>query len=82
MDKYTKEMLTSAVEIRKKEIMEYQINIDNFRLAIDLASKDPEMGDFKKQLEDLLRSNTIEQKKAKIMLQVIQQQLENDDALR
>jgi hypothetical protein len=82
MDKYTKEMLTSAVEIRKKEIMEYQINIDNFRLAIDLAAQDPEMEDFKKQLEDLLRSNTIEQKKAKIMLQVIQQQLENDDALR
>ena len=82
MDNYTKEMLTTALDARKKEIIDYQVNIDNFKLAIDLAAQDPDMADFKKQLEDLLRSNIIEQKKAKIMLQVIQMQLENDDAIR
>lgn len=82
MDTYTKEMLTGALDARKKEVMEYQVNIDNFKLAIDLAAQDADMADFKKQLEDLLRSNIIEQKKAKIMLQVVQMQLENDDAIR
>ena len=82
MDTYTKEMLTVALDARKKEVLDYQVNIDNFKLAIDLAAQDSDMVDFKKQLEDLLRSNIIEQKKAKIMLQVIQMQLENDDAIR
>ncbi len=82
MDKYIKDMLTSALDARKKEVLEYQVNIDNFKLAINLAAQDPDMTEFKKQLEELLRSNIVEQKKAKIMLQVVQQQLEDDDALR
>jgi hypothetical protein len=81
-EEYRKEILTNALTSRQKEVVEYQINIDNFKLAIDLAAQDPDMVDFKKQLEDLLRSNIIEQKKSKILLQVIQQQLENDDVLR
>ena len=81
-EQYRKEILTNALTSRQKEVVEYQINIDNFKLAIDLAAQDPDMVDFKKQLEDLLRSNIIEQKKSKILLQVIQQQLENDDVLR
>ena len=79
---YKTETLKSALEARRREVMDYQVNIDNFKLAIDLAAQDSDMVDFKKQLEDLLRSNIIEQKKAKIMLQVIQMQLENDDAIR
>ena len=82
LEDYKKEMLSGALIARQKEVAEYQVNIDNFKLAIDLAAQDSDMVDFKKQLEDLLRSNIIEQKKAKIMLQVIQMQLENDDAIR
>lgn len=82
MNNYTKEILVAALDARKKEVIEYQVNIDNFKLAIDLAAQDSDMVEFKKQLEDLLRSNIIEQKKAKIMLQVIEMQLENDDAIR
>ena len=82
MKKYKKEMLTNALEARQREVIDYQINIDNFKLAIDLAAQDPDMVEFHKQLTELLTSNLIEQKKATIMLQVIQQQLEDDDALR
>jgi hypothetical protein len=77
MNQNKKEILSNALLARQKEVFEYQINIDNFRLAIDLAAKDPELTDFHKHLSELLASNLLEQKKANIMLQVIQQQMEN-----
>lgn len=77
LNEYKKEMLTSALEARQKEITEYQINIDNFRLAIEKIGDDAELAGFKSQLEDLLKSSRFEQRKAQIMLEVIQSQLES-----
>jgi hypothetical protein len=74
---YKKEILTTSLEGRNKEVTEYQVNIDNFRLAIEKIGDDPDLTLFKTQLEDLLKSSIYEQKKAKIMLEVIQSQLEN-----
>jgi hypothetical protein len=74
---YKKEVLNRSIEGRVREIEDYQINIDNFRLAIEKIGDDAEMADFKKHLEELLKSNTYEQRKAKIMLEVAQDQLEN-----
>lgn len=73
MDKYT--TLTEAKKHREDEVLEYQINIDNYRLAIEKAAQDPDMVEFKAQLESLLASSIIEQKKAKIMLEVVIEQL-------
>jgi hypothetical protein len=69
------EILQNAKEAREAEVLEYQINIDNYRLAIDKASQDPDMVEFKTQLESLLTSSVLEQKKAKIMLEVLTEQL-------
>lgn len=77
LNEYKKEILTSALEGRKKEVTEYQVNIDNFRLAIEKIGDDVELAPFKAQLQDLLKSSIYEQSKAKIMLEVIQSQLEN-----
>lgn len=74
---YKNELLKTAAEARIKEITEYQVNIDNFRLAIIKIEKDPELLDFKSNLEALLASSIVEQKKAKVMFEVIQSQLEN-----
>ena len=74
---YKKEVLNRSIEGRVREIEDYQINIDNFRLAIEKIGDDAEMADFKKHLEELLKSNTYEQRKAKIMLEVARDQLEN-----
>jgi len=71
------EILTDALTQRQDEVLGYQINIDNYRIAIDLAKKDPELTAFVQQLQELLNSSIFEQKKASIMLQVIQQQLED-----
>jgi hypothetical protein len=73
---YQKEILTSALDARIKEVTEYQVNIDNFRLAIERIGDDPELQPFKQQLQELLASSVAEQRKAQVMLEVIQSQLE------
>ncbi len=74
MDK--QEILTSARMAREAEVLEYQINIDNYRLAINKARPDTDLAEFVQQLEGLLASSLLEQKKAKVMLAVIVEQLE------
>ena len=60
--------------------MHYQINIDNYTLALDniaaMNSLDREdLAGFVNQLTSLLISERLEQKKAKVMLTVLKQQL-------
>lgn len=74
------EILASALEAREQEVMHYQINIDNYTLALDEMSKLPveeraELSAFMEQLRTLLTSEKLEQKKGKVMLSVIQKQL-------
>lgn len=73
---YQKEILANALDTRIKEVTEYQVNIDNFRLAILRIGDDPELQQFKEQITGLMQSSILEQKKAQIMLEVIQSQLE------
>jgi undecaprenyl pyrophosphate synthase len=73
---YRHEILTSALDARIKEVTEYQVNIDNFRLVIERIYNDAEMKEFKEQIESLLASSRFEQRKAQIMLDVIKSQLE------
>lgn len=74
---YKKELLKNAVITRIKEVTEYQVNIDNFRLALEKIENDPYLIEFKTQLENLLKANLYEQRKAQVMLEVIQSQLES-----
>ena len=76
MNAYHHEILTSALDGRIKEVTEYQVNITNFSLAIERIGDDPELQDFKQQLQVLLASSLLEQRKSQIMLDVIQSQLE------
>jgi hypothetical protein len=76
MNNYHREILTAALDARIKEVTEYQVNIDNFRLAIEHIGDDPELQDFKANLSGLLASSILEQRKAQIMLDVIRAQLE------
>lgn len=76
IETYRKEILTSSLEARQKEVTEYQVNIDNFRLALAKINDDSELVEFKQQLEGLLKSSLYEQRKAQIMLEVIESQLE------
>lgn len=74
-NEYKKELLEAALEGRIKEVTEYQVNITNFSLALLHVGDDTELAGFKVQLEELLASSRVEQKKAMIMLEVIQAQL-------
>jgi muramoyltetrapeptide carboxypeptidase LdcA involved in peptidoglycan recycling len=74
MDK--KQILTDALSQREQEILGYQINIDNYKLAIEMAKEDPDLADFSQNLNNLLASSILEQKKAKIMYEVIKKQVE------
>jgi hypothetical protein len=73
---YRNEILSSALESRIREVTEYQVNIDNFRLAIVKIGDDAELQPFKENLQNLLASSILEQRKAQIMLDVIRSQLE------
>lgn len=74
------EILSQALTVRENEVLGYQINIDNYSLAInhiDALEKDEqtELAEFRKQLVSLLKSEQLEQKKANVMLAVIRQQI-------
>lgn len=70
------EVLKEALKAREEEVMHYQINIDNYRLAIEKSANDPDLAEFVTRLQELLTSSVLEQKKAKIMLEVISEQIE------
>jgi len=74
------EILASSLEAREAEVMHYQINIDNYTLALEEISKLPpderhDLNAFVEQLNTLYASEKLEQKKAKIMLAVIKKQV-------
>ena len=71
------EILKAALEARNQEVLGYQINIDNYTLAIERIDDmgDPDMLPFRSQLVSLLESEKLEQKKSKIMQYVISQQI-------
>ena len=76
MHPYQREILTSALEGREKELIEYQVNIDNYRLALTkISDSDEELAPFKQQLENLLSSSLLEQRKSQIIRDVIAEQL-------
>jgi hypothetical protein len=78
--KTREEILAVNLEAREQEVMHYQINIDNYTLALDniasmSAADRHELSGFVDQLTGLLASERLEQKKAKVMLAVLKQQL-------
>lgn len=77
--KTREQILADALTAREQEVMHYQINIDNYTLALAEISKLPvdeqsELQSFADQLRSLLASEKLEQKKSKIMLSILQQQ--------
>jgi hypothetical protein len=76
MNPYQREILTGALEGREKELIEYQVNIDNYRLAIArISDDDTELLPFREQLQNLLSSSLLEQRKSTIIRDVIAEQL-------
>jgi hypothetical protein len=78
--KTRQEVLTASLKAREQEIMYYQINIDNYAIALKKISElspseQIELSSFAEQLNTLLASEKLEQKKAKIMLSAIQEQV-------
>ena len=79
----TSEILTANLAAREDEIVGYQININNYRLAVAKitlehtsdSALDVAMQEFATQLEDNLQQNIIEQRKAMIIRDVIADQL-------
>jgi hypothetical protein len=73
------EILSQSLVAREQEVMGYQINIDNYTLAIEhiKSTGDSDLDDFLKKLESLLTSEKLEQKKAMVMHHVVKKQLEN-----
>ena len=74
MDEYRKELLTTSLEARKREVLEYAVNIENFQLALKEVENDPNMAEFKQRLEQLLGEHIREHKKASVMLAVLEAQ--------
>jgi hypothetical protein len=76
----TKQTLTEALQGRVDEVALYQLNIDNYRLAIahidTMSDTDrAELADFKNELATRLVAEIHQQKRALVMLAVIEQQV-------
>ena len=74
------EILKSSLGARIQEVMHYQINIDNYCIALEEISKMSDddramLSGFADQLRTLMASEKLEQKKAQIMLTVLQKQV-------
>jgi hypothetical protein len=73
-------ILRNSKEHREKEILMYQINIDNYKLALEEIQNNyadmEELKVFADHLKNLLNSSIVEQTKEKIMLKIIESQLE------
>lgn len=79
--KTREEILAINFEARVQEVMHYQINIDNYTLALaniaEMNAADrAELAGFVEQLQSLLASERLEQKKARVMLDVLRGQVE------
>lgn len=72
---YRAEILKGAYDARVREVTEYQVNIDNFRLAIERIGGDPDLQEYKQRIERMLVESLAEIKKAKLMLAVVESQL-------
>ena len=74
-----RDQLQTFLEARNNEVAEYQLNIDNFKRAIEKIdtqyAENQDMLDFKEQLIKLLADNQREQLKSIIMRDVIADQL-------
>lgn len=78
--KTREEILQMSLDARVQEVMHYQINIDNYTIALNEIGKlsqeeQAELSEFSSQLRGLLSSEKLEQKKAKIMLEVVRKQV-------
>jgi hypothetical protein len=70
-----KEIILGSLEARKLEWLEYQINLENYEMALALAVDD-DLQQFRDHLGELIRTTRIEQKKSKILLDVLAKQAE------
>lgn len=75
------DILRSAAAQRARDVMLHQVNIDNYTRAIAEIGADPDLADFARQLDELLASSRVEQAKERVLLKVINDQLEEADAL-
>ena len=73
------QILTQNAEMRRQSVDSYQMNIDNYTLAVadinENFADDPEMQAFKARLEELLVTERREQGKERIMLRALEAQI-------
>lgn len=77
MEAYRKEVLLTNLDARRREVIDYAINIENFQLALKEIESDSSMTEFKQRLEQLLAEHIREHKKASVMLKVLEAQCNN-----
>ena len=73
--------LKESLSVREQEVEYYQINIDNYTIALEEIGNLPpderaELSAFAEQLRTLLTGEKLEQKKARIMLSALKRQVE------
>lgn len=71
------QILKNNLAARQREVMHYQINIDNYRLAIRKIESGnlTDLEEFANQLKELLNSSIKEQAKEQLLAEVILEQL-------
>lgn len=70
-----RDILLENLSARKKQIIFYQINIENYKRAMEKSKNDPDLAEFFRKLSELLGTEIIECKKEQIMVDVLEDQL-------
>lgn len=77
------DILKDALDQRRRGVMHYQINIDNFRAAIALIetehAADERLAGYADELRLLLEQNEMQQAREQVMLRVIEAWLRDAD---
>jgi hypothetical protein len=87
-DQYTIDTINEAIEARRKEVAAYEINIRNFeKIIARIPKEDPAQGDtheaimqrenqvFRRQLEDQLLKEKVQQNRSRMVLDALIEQL-------
>ena len=70
-----KEIISTEIARRLDQIMLYEINVENYKRAIQKAELDSDLSAFCKHLKELLISEGIELKKEQTIVSAMREQL-------
>ncbi len=79
--KYTETVLADSLKARVEEVALYQINVDNYAMAVEVA-KERGLNEYSAELGDRLKNEKAQLERAKVILDVVLKRVKDEQSLR